>query len=305
LSLKAFNLSGKIITTPFTFAATAQSILWNDCQPVFVDIDPVTFNIDPLQVEMAMDESISAILAVHCYGYPCELKKLTDLSYEHGKILIYDAAHAFGVEVNGESILSYGDVSIVSFHATKVFNTFEGGMIVSKDAKIKSKIDLMKNFGIENENLISEIGINSKMPEINAAMGLLQIKYLDFVTKKRSNIFDLYINMLSDVEGVILPYHIQQQEKSNFSYFPILITDDFPLNRDDLIFFMRKNGINPRKYFSPLLSDFKIFKKDQYTLHDLPNARIISESIICLPIYPDLTENDVFKIVDLIKNNKN
>ena len=217
LSLKAFNLSGKIITTPFTFAATAQSILWNDCQPIFVDIDPVTFNIDPLQVEMVMDESICAILAVHCYGYPCELQKLNQLSRTHGKILIYDAAHAFGVEVNGKSILSYGDASIVSFHATKVFNTFEGGMIVSKDNNIKSKINSIKNFGIENENSITGIGINAKMAEKNAAMGLLQLNYLDFVTNKRSKIFDLYMNMLSDVDGIILPYHLQRQEKSNFS----------------------------------------------------------------------------------------
>ncbi|MGZ8546854.1 MAG: DegT/DnrJ/EryC1/StrS family aminotransferase, partial [Sulfuricurvum sp.] len=258
-ALQALRITGEVITTPYSFVATAHSLLWNGIKPVFVDIDPVTLNLDPSKIEAAITPQTTAILPVHCYGHPCDVKAIEEIADNYNLKVIYDAAHAFGVKDEGGSILRHGDLSVLSFHATKVFNTFEGGAIISPDAKTKQRIDHLKNFGFVDEVTVVAPGINGKMSEINAAFGLLQLQHIDNAIKQRKEIDKMYRNALCDINGITL-LHEKSEQASNYSYFPILIEDEFSLSRDELYQQLRDNNIFARRYFYPLISDFPMYR---------------------------------------------
>lgn len=299
-ALQALCIKGEVITTPYSFVATAHSLLWNDIKPVFVDIDPVTLNLDPQKIEAAITSETTAILPVHCYGTPCDVNAIQKIADNYNLKVIYDAAHAFGVTTEKGSILNNGDLSILSFHATKVFNTFEGGAIISHDSKTKQHIDNLKNFGFINETTVVAAGINAKMQEFSAALGLLQLKHIDSALAKRKAIDSFYREKLSNLKGIICPPR-SSQVVDNYSYFPILITKDFPVNRDELYMKMLENGIYARRYFYPLISEFSMYRNlpsSNYKL--LPNATTISSQVICLPIYPDLDYEDQNKVIEFI-----
>lgn len=298
-ALQALGLEkGEVITTPYTFIATAHSIIWNNLTPVFVDIDILTSNIDPKKVEQAITDKTVAILPVHCYGLPCDVELLKDLADKHNIKLIYDAAHAFGVKHNGKSLLNYGDLSVISFHATKVFNTFEGGAIVSHSLETKTKIDQLRNFGIVNEVTISDVSLNGKLSEIHSALGLLQLKDIEQTLNARKVIDELYRELLSDVDGITC---IQRtaSDIDNYAYFPIVVEDSFPLNRDELFARFKEHNIFARKYFYPMMTDFEIYRK--YS-SDTPNAKWLSEHVLCLPMYPNLSLDEVELIVTVLKS---
>lgn len=302
LALKAADLSGEVITTPFTFVATANALRWCGLDPVFVDIDPHTMNIDPHRVRAAITEKTSAILAVHVYGNPCDVDELEKIATENNLKLIYDSAHAFGVRCHCGSVLKHGDLSVMSFHATKVFNTFEGGAIVCKDAQLKSTIDRLKNFGLVSENELIGIGLNAKMSELNAAVGLIQLRHVDQIIATRRAIHEAYCAALEGCEGIQLP-KTPIQINSNYAYFPILVRTEYPLSRDELATYLSQYGIYTRKYFYPLVTDFKSNKRYTFATNaDLQNAKNVSERVLCLPIYPDLTKQVITQIANLIKN---
>ena len=299
-ALKALNVTGEVITTPYTFVATAHSLKWNGLKPVFIDTPPGSFNLDVSKIEAAITSQTTAIMPVHCYGLPCNVDKIENLANKYGLKVIYDAAHAFGVNVDGRSVLNFGNMSILSFHATKVFNTFEGGAIVCHSEEDKLKIDNLKNFGFVNEITISDVGINGKMSEINAAFGLLQLKYVDAALMRRNKIAKNYISLLDRIEHIEVPLK-NMVDAINNSYFPIIVHDDFPMSRDDLYEHLKKNEIYARRYFYPLISDFKMYAEDHnITPHEWPNARWLSDKVLCLPIYPDLTDEDVISICNII-----
>lgn len=299
-ALQALDLSGEVITTPYSFVATSHSLLWNNVKPIFVDIDEGTFNIDPNKIEQAITPQTTAILAVHCYGYPCAVEQIQDIAKSYGLRVIYDAAHAFGVRDRGGSILRHGDMSVLSFHATKVFNTFEGGAVICPDAKTKQKVDCLKNFGISDEVTVVEQGINGKMNEFQAAMGLVQLKYVDNVIARRKELDELYRRSLNLVEGITIPQK-PIVEQFNYSYFPILVEENYPLSRDDLYEELKSHGIMSRRYFYPLITDFPMYRS-------LPSAKAVDLSvaygcamrILCLPIYPTLTNQMAYKVADII-----
>lgn len=294
-ALQALRISGEVITTPYSFVATAHSLVWNGIQPVFVDIDPLTFNMDADKIEAAITPQTTAIMPVHCYGRPCNVEGIQRVADDYGLKVIYDAAHAFGVQHNGGSVLNHGDLSVLSFHATKVFNTFEGGAIVCPDAKTKQRIDHLKNFGIVGETSVVAPGINGKMSEINAAFGLLQLKGIDQALQRRAAIDTYYREKLQGMRGIECPSFTA--EVSNHAYFPILVKPEFPLSRDDLFQYLRDNNIYARRYFYPLISDFPMYRGlSSSARSNLPMARQAAEQIICLPQYPALT----FEQIDLI-----
>lgn len=301
-ALQALRISGEVITTPYSFVATAHSLLWNNIKPVFVDIDPVTCNIDPGRIEEAITPQTSAILPVHCYGNPCDVQQIQELAETYGLKVIYDAAHAFGVKYLGESLLNYGDLSILSFHATKVFTTFEGGAIICPDATTKQRIDYLKNFGFADEVTVIAAGINGKMSEFNAALGLLQLKHMEKSLMLRKNIDAIYRSELKDIKGI----RCMDQKKGyspNYSYFPIFVGPEYPLTRDELYFRMKEKGFHARRYFYPLISDFPMYNTlPSAASYNLPVARMVSEQVLCLPIYPDLAVDNVELIIDIIKN---
>jgi dTDP-4-amino-4,6-dideoxygalactose transaminase len=298
-ALQALRITGEVITTPYSFVATSHALLWNDIKPVFVDIDPNTFNIDPKKIEAAITPKTTAILAVHCYGYPCDTDAIHRIAENYNLKVIYDAAHAFGAECDCESMLSHGDLSILSFHATKIFNTFEGGAIVSNDPVIKRRIDHLKNFGFVDEVTVVAPGINGKMNEFSAALGLLQIKHVDQIINLRKVIEEIYRNRLINVDGIELSKNILK--KKNYAYFPILVTDDFKMSRDQLFEKLSDHGIIARRYFYPLISEFPMYRGlNSANSVNLSHAKKISEQIICLPIYPDLEHGTVHEICDLI-----
>lgn len=305
-ALQALGIEGEgeVITTPYSFVATSHALLWNQLTPVFVDIDSVTLNIDPSKIEAAITDKTTAILAVHCYGTPCDVEAIQAIADKHGLKVIYDAAHAFGVEDEGGSILRHGDLSILSFHATKVFNTFEGGAIISPDAKTKEYIDQLKNFGFTGETSVVTSGINGKMSEVNAAMGLLQLKYVDEVIAQRGQADTEYRKQLAEVPGITcLPNTLQT--RANYAYFPILVEDEYPLSRDELYERFQQHNIFPRRYFYPLISEFPMYQK--YASADrenLPVAVGAAERVICLPMYADLTTTTVKELVQIIKGNE-
>lgn len=296
-ALQALGLEqGEVITTPYTFVATAHSIVWNKLTPVFVDIDPQTSNIDPIKVEQAITHKTIAILPVHCYGIPCDVEALQNIATKHNLKLVYDAAHAFGVKHQGQSLLNYGDLSVMSFHATKVFNTFEGGAIVCHSAEMKQRIDQLKNFGIVNETTIDDVSLNGKLSEVHAALGLLQLKTIDQTLLARKKVDTLYRELLRDVDGL---YMIERQasDLDNYSYFPIVVSKDYPLSRDELFNKLKDHNIFARKYFYPLMTELSVYKRfDSNTL----NAKKLSEQVLCLPMYPTLAYKEIQQIINVI-----
>lgn len=300
-ALQALRATGEVITTPYSFVATSHSLLWNGIKPVFVDIDPNTLNIDPNKIEAAITNETTAIMPVHCYGHPCNVEAIQKIADIYNLKVIYDAAHAFGVQdVAGSSVLRHGDFSVLSFHATKVFTTFEGGAIVCPDAKSKIRIDRLKNFGHEGELTVVAPGINAKMSEFNAALGLLQLKYVDKAIKGRMDIDAAYRERLKEVKGIRCLQNAGEAV-ANYAYFPILVEDDFPLGRDALNQKLKDNGIYPRRYFYPLISDFPMYRGlPSANRENLPIATVTSQQILCLPIYPTLEIAQVETITQLI-----
>lgn len=299
-ALQSLRITGEVITTPYSFVATAHSLLWNGIKPVFVDIDPVTFNMDPEKIEAAITPQTTAIMPVHCYGHPCDVERIAQIADNYGLKVIYDAAHAFGVQSDGVSVLNHGDLSVLSFHATKVFNTFEGGAIVCHDAKTKQRIDNLKNFGIVDEVTVVAPGINGKMSEINAAFGLLQLKGIDTALQQRQAVDARYRAGLAAVTGIhCLPDTGEQV--TNYAYFPILVRPEYPLQRDGLYQKLHDNKIYARRYFYPLISDFPMYRGMPSAAHsNLPVARKVAEQVICLPIYPGLETSQIDTIVSMI-----
>ena len=300
-ALQALRISGEVITTPYSFVATAHSLLWNGIKPVFVDVDPVTLNLDPRKIEAAITPHTTAIMPVHCYGQPCDVASIEKIADNYNLKVIYDAAHAFGVRDPGGSILRHGDLSVLSFHATKVFNTFEGGAIICPDAKTKQRIDHLKNFGFVDEVTVVAPGINGKMSEINAAFGMLQLKGVDEAIARRRVIDGAYRELLGDVPG-IAPMGAGDMHVANYSYFPILVGPDYPLTRDALYARMKEAGVHGRRYFFPLISDFPMYRGLPSALPaNLPVAGAAAARVLCLPIYPGLALEDVERIAALIR----
>ncbi len=301
-ALQTLRITGEVITTPYSFVATAHSLLWNGIKPVFADVDPVSLNLDPDRIEAAITPQTTAIMPVHCYGHPCDVDRIEKIADNYGLKVIYDAAHAFGVQWRNDSVLNHGDLSVLSFHATKVFNTFEGGAIVCQDAKTKQRIDHLKNFGFVDEVTVVAPGINGKMSEINAAFGLLQLKGIDAALLKRKAIDARYREALAGVAGI----HCLSdscEKVANYAYFPILVRPDYPLARDVLYEVLQTNGIYARRYFYPLISDFPMYRGMPSAAHaNLPVAKAVSEQVICLPIYPDLQPAQIDFIIDVIKS---
>jgi dTDP-4-amino-4,6-dideoxygalactose transaminase len=295
-ALQALGIEGEVITTPFSFVATSHSLLWNGIKPVFIDVDPKSLNINPALIESAITEKTTAILAVHCFGHPCDVDAIQSIANKHGLKVIYDAAHAFGVDCHCGSVLAHGDLSALSFHATKVFNTFEGGAIICNDIDTKVRIDQLKNFGHQGETRVVSLGINGKMSEFNSALGLVQLKHIDAAIDKRKEIDNVYRIALSEISGIqcIGP---AGEVKSNYSYFPILINSDYPLSRDDLYERMKADGIHARRYFYPLISDFPMYESlPSSNPTNLPCAKVAASQVLCLPIYPDLPIEKVEQI---------
>lgn len=299
-ALQALRVTGEVITTPYSFVATSHSLLWNGIKPVFVDIDPNTLNLDPVKIEAAITPQTTAIMPVHCYGHPCDVEEIQKIADNYNLKIIYDAAHAFGVQDAGGSILRYGDLSVLSFHATKVFNTFEGGAIVCLDAKTKMRIDQLKNFGFVDEVTVVAPGINGKMSEFNAALGMLQLKHIDEFLTKRKEIDVTYRERLKGVRGIRC-LNQAGETVANYSYFPILIDSDYPLSRDALYKKLKDNGIHARRYFYPLISDFPMYRGLLSARHEnLPVATIAANQVMCIPIYPGLTMEQIEDIVQVI-----
>jgi len=299
-ALQALRITGEVITTPYTFAATGHALLWNGIKPVFVDIDPITLNLDHNKIEAAITPQTTAIMPVHCYGQPCDVVAIQKIADNYGLKVIYDAAHAFAVQCQGGSVLNHGDLSILSFHATKVFNTFEGGAIICHDAKTKQRIDHLKNFGFVDEVTVVAPGINGKMSEINAAFGLLQLKGIDQALAKRKVVDSIYRQYLVDIKGIICPL-VNAEMSTNYAYFPILIQPDYPLTRDELYQKFRDNNIYVRRYFYPLISDFSMYRGlPSSATANLPVANKTAEQVICLPIYPELSLEQLEFIVGLM-----
>jgi dTDP-4-amino-4,6-dideoxygalactose transaminase len=299
-ALQALRITGEVITTPYSFVATSHSLVWNSIKPVFVDIDETTLNIDPQKIEAAITPQTTAILAVHCYGRPCNVDEIQRIASTYNLKVIYDAAHAFGVACHCGSVLNHGELSVLSFHATKVFNTFEGGAVVCQDAEAKQRIDFLKNFGIVDETTIVAPGINGKLSEFNAALGLLQLKYIDQSIQKRQSVYIDYRTLLADVAGVQCVGE-KWLDGNNFGYFPVLITEDYPLSRDDLYYYMRQRGVMVRRYFYPLISDLPMYRGLASAQDgNLKVARRVADQVLCLPIYEDLRAEDQLRVCRLI-----
>lgn len=300
-ALQSLRIAGEVITTPYSFVATAHSLLWNGIKPVFVDIDPRTLNLDPARIEAAITPNTTAIMPVHCYGNPCAVEEIQRIADNYNLRVIYDAAHAFGVRDAGGSLLRHGDLSVLSFHATKVFNTFEGGAIVCPDARTKQRIDHLKNFGIVDEVTVVAPGINGKMSEINAAFGLLQLGYIEQAMQRRQRIDARYRAALDGIPGLHCVPAVTGI-KANYSYFPVLVESDYPLRRDELYELFKTHGIFSRRYFYPLISEFPMYRGMPSARRDnLPVASAVAEKILCLPIYPDLADADVERIVAILR----
>ncbi len=301
VSMQALRISGEVITTPYSFVATTHALHWNEITPVFCDIDPETLNISPENIEFLITKNTSAILPVHVYGYPCDVRKIGYLADTYGLKVIYDACHAFDVDINGESVLNFGDLSILSFHATKVFTTLEGGAIVTNDEKLKRRIDYLKNFGIANETTVIAPGINAKMNEVQAAFGLLQLKYVRQNIQKRKNVTSWYRDRLNDVEGIRILEDLPDV-RHNYAYFPIFVDEEkYGCSRDDLFHGLREKDILSRRYFYPLISTFPMYRTLPSASH-LPAAERAADQVICLPLYPDLDESTVDFICNFIRH---
>ena len=301
-ALQVLRIKGEVITTPYSFVATAHSLWWNNIKPVFVDIEPEFLNLNPEKIEEAITPETTAILPVHIYGNPCNMDRIKEIADVYGLKVIYDAAHAFGVLYDGTSILNHGDLSILSFHATKVFNTMEGGAIICHDKTTKQRIDYLKNFGFADETVVVAPGINSKMNEMQAALGLLQLKSHNQNIEKRKSIVNTYRNKLSGIDGISF-LNFQKNVESNYSYFPVFIDEKaYGKSRDQLYEKLKNNNIFSRRYFFPLISDFPVYRGlESSKVDNLPIAKQVSEKVLCLPLYPDLSQNDIDRIVNIIR----
>jgi dTDP-4-amino-4,6-dideoxygalactose transaminase len=300
-ALQTLHITGEVITTPYTFVATTHALWWNNIKPVFIDIEPDTFNIDPCKIESAITPQTTAILPVHVYGNPCNVQKIKEIADAYGLKVIYDACHTFGVTIKGIPVLNFGDLSVMSFHATKVYNTFEGGAIICHDEVTKKRIDNLKNFGFVNETTVVTPGINAKMNEIQAAMGLLQLKYIDNCIKKRKEIVTHYREKLKNITG--LTYLKDMPDiKHCYSYFPIFIKkDQFGISRDELYEELKKHYIFGRRYFYPLISQLPTYRGlESAKPGKMPISEQVAEEVLCLPIYPELDEITVKRISEVI-----
>jgi len=314
-ALQALRITGEVITTPYSFVATTHSIWWNNCKPVFVDIDPATGCMDPEKIEAAITPRTTAIMPVHVYGKPCDVDAIQDIADRYGLKVIYDAAHAFGVKVNNKisktlsnsenefvSILNAGDLSTLSFHATKVYNTIEGGAMIMHDEKTKKRIDDLKNFGIHSETEVVGPGINSKMDEMRSAYGILNLRQVDDAIAARKKVAETYREQLNDVEGIDMWYDMEGVQH-NYSYFPIFVdSKKFGMTRDELYFKMKEQGVLSRRYFYPLISEFSTYRGlESANPENLPNAHKMADSVLCLPMHHELSESDLSRIIDLVK----
>ena len=329
-ALQALRITGEVITTPYSFVATTHSIWWNGCKPVFVDVDPKTGNMDPDKVEAAITPKTTAIMPVHCYGKPCDVRRIKEIADKYGLKVIYDAAHAFAleipkneadykvafdeannvfnpsqatkkVEVETESILNWGDMSTLSFHATKVYNTIEGGAMIMHDAETKKRIDYLKNFGFAGETEVVGPGINSKVDEMRAAYGLLNLKQVDAAIEARKKTADVYRGALKGIDGLTF-YQDMPGVKHNYSYFPMFIdAEKYGMTRDELYFKMKEANVHGRRYFYPLISEFSTYRGlESARKENLPNAHKMADTVICLPMHHELSESDMERILKLI-----
>lgn len=300
-ALQALRITGEVITTPYSFVATTHALWWNGIKPVFVDIDPATGNINPDKIEVAITPKTTAIMPVHVYGKPCDTKRIQEIADQYGLKVIYDAAHAFGVEVNGESVLNAGDLSTLSFHATKVYNTVEGGAMVMHDERMKKRIDYLKNFGFANETTVVGPGINSKMDEVRSAYGLLNLKQVDVAIEARHQVAIKYREALRNVEGITF-FDDMLGVKHNYSYFPIFVdAKKYGMTRDELYFKMKGRNVLGRRYFYPLISEFSTYRGlDSACPENLPEAHKMADSVICLPMHHALSDEDIQRILDTI-----
>ena len=304
-ALQDMHIKGEVITTPYSFVATTHAIWWNGLKPVFVDVDPVYGNLDPEKIEAAITPNTTAIMPVHVYGNPCQIKKIQEIADVYGLKVIYDAAHVFGVQVNGRSVLSAGDMSTLSFHATKVYNTIEGGALVSPNEATKKRVDYLKNFGFAGETNVVAPGINSKMDEIRAAYGLLNLKQVDNAIIRRKQVASMYRENLKNVSGIRCLQDIKDV-KHNYAYFPIFVDEKkYGICRDTLYEKMKEHNILGRRYFYPLISEFSVYKGlESSNPENIPNARKLADEVICLPIFADITDEDVGRVIECIKENK-
>ncbi len=300
-ALQAMRITGEVITTPYSFVATTHSLWWNGIKPVFVDIDPVTCNINLDLIEAAITPQTTAIMPVHVYGTPCDTERIQAIADKYGLKVIYDAAHAFGVEVNGKSILEAGDMSTLSFHATKVYNTVEGGALIVNDEKTKQRIDYLKNFGFAGETEVIAPGINSKMDEIRAAYGLLNLRQVDDAIASRRAIAEQYRAALKDVDGITYLEDVEGV-KHNYSYFPIFVdAEKYGMTRDELYAKLKEHGVLGRRYFYPLISEFTTYRGlPSASKENLPVANSIADKVICLPMYAGLSEDIVNNIIKIL-----
>jgi len=302
-ALQALGITeGEVITTPYSFVATSHSIWWNKLKPVFVDIEESTCGMDPKRIEAAITPNTVAIMPVHCYGCPCDVEAIDAIAHKHNLKVIYDAAHAFGVTYKGKSILHWGDLSTLSFHATKVYNTIEGGAMVMHTPKMKYDIDNLKNFGFRGETTVVAPGINSKMDEMRAAYGLLNLKQVDQAITARKAVAEKYVAALKDVKGVrLFLYEVVPSFEWNYAYFPILITEEYRITRDELYEKMKSTNVLGRRYFYPLITDFEPYKDyPSAKIENLPVAKRIADQVICLPMHHALTDEDIRRVLNCI-----
>jgi dTDP-4-amino-4,6-dideoxygalactose transaminase len=301
-ALNVLRITGEVLTTPFSFVATTHSLHWNNIKPVFVDIENDSCNIDTKKIEAAITPKTTAIMPVHVYGTPCNVDKISEIADTYGLKVIYDACHAFGVNINNDSVLNYGDLSVLSFHATKIFNSFEGGAIICHDENTKKRIDYLKNFGFKDEVTVVSPGINAKMNEVQAAFGLLQLRYIDTLIKKRQDITNRYRENLHNVAGISLLKDLPGV-RHTYNYFPIRVQTGYTISRDALYTKFKEYNIFTRRYFYPLISDFQMYASlPSSQQENLPVAKKIANEVLCLPIYPDLTFQEVDLICDIIKS---
>jgi dTDP-4-amino-4,6-dideoxygalactose transaminase len=301
IALKALRLQGEVITTPFSFVATSEALSWNGLEPVFADIQEGSFGLDPASIEASITPRTTAILPVHCYGFPCDVEAIQRIADDYNLKVIYDAAHAFGVECHCGSLLRHGDLSVLSFHATKVFNTFEGGAIVSPDAKTKKRIDRLKNFGFVDEVSVAANGINAKMSELHAAVGLAQLPRMDETIAERRRVAEAYFEQLINIPGLVLP-DFRQAQKSNYAYFPVLVEESAAMNREAVVQALLEQGILPRRYFHPLIPQFQYYSSNASAdPARYPVAERLGRQVLCLPIYPDLARSDVQRISSVVR----
>ena len=300
-ALQALRVTGEVITTPYSFVATTHCIWWSGCKPVFVDIDPATGNIDPDKIEAAITPKTTAIMPVHVYGKPCDTQRIQEIADKYGLRVIYDAAHAFGVKVDGESILNAGDMSTLSFHATKVYNTLEGGAMIMQDKEMKKRVDYLKNFGFANEIEVIAPGINSKVDEVRAAYGILNLRQVDAAIEARHQVAIKYREALRPVDGISFMDDMPGV-RHNYSYFPIFVdAEKYGMTRDELYFKMKEQNVLSRRYFYPLISEFSTYRGlPSASKENLPNAHKMADSVICLPMHHALGEDDIERVLKII-----